>query len=366
MRTLRVLLRIVLFLPALLLAGAGLCIIYAGTIAAEYKGAHGNEMPGNRQEMVEGLKAEGEERPFSFAVIGDAKGSETGEELLSMAASESKMRFVVNLGDVVGDPDVWQHRYFQTECREIARGGLPMFLVPGNHDVCYVPSWSDVPRERMVGPKEYDEMYGARKFSFVYSRCLFIISDFDGSDEPYTHYIEGALREKRQECEHAFVFLHVPPIALRGAPESRTTPEKDELFRILKEYNVDTVFFGDFHGYWRGKVNGVDVVVTGGGGSRLQGDTTYGFHHLVVISVDKDGASERIISIPTVNSLEDKFEELCFTRLFPVFGTSRVVYYAIGGVIFLAGAAVLFMMVRARLRKRRALRRPSASAHIEA
>jgi hypothetical protein len=219
----------------------------------------------------------------------------------------------------------------------------------------------------MVGPKEYDEMYGARKFSFVYSRCLFIISDFDAlNDKPYTAYIEGVLKEKRQECEHAFVFLHVPPIALRGAPESRTTPEKDELFRILKEYNVDTAFFGDFHGYWRGKVNGVDVVVTGGGGSRLQGDTTYGFHHLVVISVDKDGASERIISIPTVNSLEDKIEELCFRLLFPVFGVSQTMYYGVGGLIFLAGAGMGLMMIRARLRKRRALRRPSASAHIEA
>lgn len=360
-RILKALLKIIRFLPAVILMGTGLCLVYVGTIASEYGSAHGKMMVGNRQEMVDRLKAGGEELPFSFAVIGDTNGTETGEQLLSAAESEGDIRFVVNLGDVVSEPDIWQHRYFQTESREYMRGDMPMFLVAGNHDIREDPAKAHLPRERVVRNKEYDEMYGTRKFSFVYSRCLFIISDFDDSGEKYIDYIERVLREKRGECEHAFVFLHVPPVQLRGTADTRVTPRKDELFRILKEYSVDTAFFGDFHGYWRGKVNDVSVAVTGGGGSRLQGDTAYGFHHLLVITVDKNGTSERIISIPTAHDLDDKVEKLCFTMVFPALGASPAMYYAVGAAVLLAGAAIAFKMIRARLRRKAAWRPPLAA-----
>ncbi|RKY24635.1 MAG: hypothetical protein DRP79_07515 [Planctomycetota bacterium] len=350
---LKILKTIAVLLPVVVLVVIGAGALWAGHFAAGYNATYPNVMLGNRQEMVNQLKANGETIPFSFAVVGDTRCSETGERLLDDAAGEKDVRFVVHLGDFVRNPDIWEHRFFQVEMHEEISEPLPMFLVAGNHDLCFEAAHRSVPTDRLVGPKEFDELYGARKLHFTYADTLFILSDIDPSGDEYIAYIERALREKRSACRYVFVFLHIPPRSLSTEIDSRKLPQQHKLLALLKQYKVDRAFFGDFHGYWRGQVEGVNVLVTGGGGAHLAGDKTYGFHHLLVITVNDGMITERIITGQAETGWEDRIECFCFVQVFPRLGGSAWVYYALGGVMILAGICVSIAPLWKKLRGRK-------------
>ena len=64
------------------------------------------------------------------------------------------------------------------------------------------------------------------------------------------------------------------------------------------DYNVDYVFAGDFHSYFRADREHTKYIVTGGGGSHLRGGGR-GFHHALLMTVDpaKDRVDEVIYPI---------------------------------------------------------------------
>lgn len=358
---LRILKILALLVPVAAFALLSVGAIWMGLFASEYNSSPSKIMLGNRPEMVRWLKSQGESKPFSFAVIGDTRGTETGERLLQTAAQDRDVCFAVHVGDFARNPDIWQHRFFQTETNEEMPRNMPMFLVPGNHDLCLDPAHRSVPSDRIVGPREFDGMYGARKIDFIYADCLFIISDIDETGVEYLAYLARVLSEKRAECRHAFVFMHIPPNHLSKDIDCRDLPQQDRLLALLKEHNVDRAFFGDFHGYWRGDIQGVHVIVTGGGGSHLAGDTTYGFYHLLVITVDDGMITERIISIPAATDWEDRFEEYCYIYAFPALGTEPWKYYLLGGLASAAALLVAILSFYGKLRRKKRERCPETT-----
>jgi len=345
----RLMKRIARFLLALPLFLAGVGAILSGVEAAMYNASAASKLLGNRPEAVEALKGNGENMPFSFAVVGDTRGTETSERLLEAVASEKEVRFIVHVGDFVKNPDIWNHNFFRAEYGEDMPRQVPMFLVAGNHDLCRTGEHRSVSRERLVGPERFDELYGTRKFCFSYANSFFIISDIDDAGNEYLDFLEGALRDNRDKHEHVFVFLHIPPRNLSHEIDSRELPQQDRLLALLKQYRVTRAFFGDFHGYWRGQMEETTVLITGGGGSELAGDETYGFYHLLVVTVDGAMITERIITRPPTLDVEDHLEEFCYVRVFPLFGTSPW-FYRVAGAALIAGGIMLLFFTRRRKR----------------
>ena len=78
-------------------------------------------------------------------------------------------------------------------------------------------------------------------------------------------------------------------------------------------------FFGDYHGYWRGQRNGVNLTVSGGGGHLRSSQPQWGkFHHILRITVDENAISEGMIVLPgEVSSFSGTLKKMTFIHLFP-------------------------------------------------
>ena len=74
---------------------------------------------------------------------------------------------------------------------------------------------------------------------------------------------------------------------------------REELIYLFKKYNVDMVFSGHNHVYERFEVDGINYIVTGGGGSPLydkyRDDSNLQVfkksYNFVVLTIDKDSST---------------------------------------------------------------------------
>jgi hypothetical protein len=282
---------------------------------------------GNKPSAVAALKEQG--FPFSFLVIGDTSGSETTETLIEMATRGGEPSFMVILGDFVKRPDIWNHRFFLTEMTMEVKPPFPVFLVPGNHDIDYTFRKGS-PEERPVTPGVYQSLYGAGSFDFVFNDCLFIIwgVDLERSID-YSSYLRNVLIRKAAGRKHIFIFVHYPPKELVEYIEgSLPIPKEKELFSLLENYKVTACFFGDYHGHWRGRRKGVNLIVSGGGGRLKPSQPEWGkFQHILRVTVEQETFSEEILTINPQLGLEDLFEERVFTILFPIIQNRGWVLY---------------------------------------
>ena len=101
----------------------------------DYQKIPADHLIGNRTANVDRLKGDGSS--FSFLVIGDIHNSRTGEILIKSGLELGRPSFVIILGDIVSKPTLWDHRFFLTEMVHEVKPTVPVFLVPGNHDIDY-------------------------------------------------------------------------------------------------------------------------------------------------------------------------------------------------------------------------------------
>ena len=281
-----------------------------------YQSLPSNHFIGNKESNVNVLKEKG--FPFSFLVIGDTQSSKRAEKLIELGLREGNPSFMFILGDFVMEPDVWHHRFFLNQMNTEIKPSFPVFLVPGNHDIDYTSS-KIKKAERRVTPKIYESLYGARNFHFVYNNCLFIICGIDRNTADYLNDLRDTLSQKAGGKKYIFVFIHFPP---KGLDENIQGPLKKEkkFFSLLEAYNVTDCFFGDYHGYWRGQRNGVNLIVSGGGGHLKSSQPQWGkFHHILRITVDENTISEGMIVLPgEVSSFSGTLKKMTFIHLFPM------------------------------------------------
>ena len=70
--------------------------------------------------------------------------------------------------------------------------------------------------------------------------------------------------EEAQNAEWLFVISHIPSYV--GGSLEHFQTNKENLVPLFEKYNVDINFSGHLHGYERGVVNGVNYIITAGGG----------------------------------------------------------------------------------------------------
>ena len=270
---------------------AAICIlligvqVYAGLLTY---GALRTDMPtnfGNFPRVRDALPTPEESKPFTFVVVGDTRSKGTFESLTE-SIGKVDPTFVVILGDWVNGGSPEEHALFRMEATKYDLD-CPVLFTPGNHDV----DPAGYPLER------FEAEYGPRNFSFEYRNNLFIfISHLDSrfSNAESLAYLRSLQQPALEKYDNRFVFTHIPPWVSPDI-KKRHTKDENELMQICEELNIDYFIAGDFHGYNRTLRDGVEYIVTGGGGAHLHETTGKQFHHAIALTIDNHMVSEKII-----------------------------------------------------------------------
>ncbi len=228
------------------------------------------------------------QRPWSFAVLGDADIGGPGEAAspvfprILAAVNEKGPDLVFFTGDLVHGRTLFladfREQYRQAagilrDCR------APFHLVPGNHDA-----------EGPGGLEEYLSRFGPVPWVFHHRGWRFIglNTEMAGRRGAVTGEQLRWLREQlsdRKENRRTVLFMHRPVWpTLTGEYAYHSLP-RPELHRLFAEAGVAAVFSGHEHHFHREVRDGVLYVVTGGAGAPLLKGGTF---HVVFVEV-RDG-----------------------------------------------------------------------------
>jgi len=205
---------------------------------------------------------------ISFAIYGDTRSNpDRHRQVIDAIAREKNIRFVVHTGDLVGDGrkiDLWPVGFFAPTARLIS--SVPFFPVWGNHDFdTFFPQMFDLPKNRMW-------------YSFNVADIHIIVLDssknFGIGSEQYNWLISDL--KKNKAAKWKFVILHAPVYTSgpHGAEDANGEIKEVSvrtahklLPELVKEYGITAVFSGHDHFYERSTRDGVNYIVTGGGGA---------------------------------------------------------------------------------------------------
>ena len=180
-------------------------------------------------EKTEGIPANAlseDDRSFSFAVLGHPRGKTSGElsmyfEEIIERIAELNPDFLIITGDIIygfmgklTDPDVIRAEWEKFDTG-ISRLGIPVYRLPGNHDV-----HNNITRDI------YIERYSKVPFAFTFKRSRFILLDtvgieqqvkgdrkiWKGGSQPFNEKQLNFIRKEvnQQEDYNHLFFFHAP------------------------------------------------------------------------------------------------------------------------------------------------------------
>jgi len=221
------------------------------------------------------------ETGFSFVVWGDSRSNaEVCEQLWSEIQKENVV-FAINTGDLVsrGWVNEWLEYFFPIIDKYRT---IPFLAVIGNHDLG-------------LNRMEFTRIFGVLDYAFDYGNARFVAFDNnDGLSDRQLDWMESVL--KAAQNKHKFVFAHKPPGAINKWRYHSFSENADEFCDLMAECKVTMVFFGHIHAYSTAEQDGVDYIVTGGGGAPLH--SRYGVmgnvHHYCVVHVREDDVRHEV------------------------------------------------------------------------
>jgi predicted phosphodiesterase len=226
---------------------------------------------------------------FSFIVSGDNHAGLIFNDAAAMKQiwhmnREDRFRkvpidFVLSVGDVTLDGAESHFRAFK-KLQTLIK--YPLIAAIGNHD-----------------DRELFEKYcGKKEFSFANRNSYFIVLDNEEGQlkKEQFRWLEKQL-EKGREYDHIFIAMHKPPFD----PYQQEWYNMDNsawayrFRRLCGEYGVDMVFSGHKHMFKHEEFDGVDHIVTGGGGMLIEiPEADGGFLHYIRVQVNNEYVSYEV------------------------------------------------------------------------
>ena len=236
----------------------------------------------NNQTNAEKLK-DNEGVYFSFIVFGDNHSGLIFNDSAAIKQvwhmnREDRFRkvpidFVVSTGDVTLDGKESHFRAYK-KIQELIK--YPVIAAIGNHD-----------------DKELFHKYcGLDEIAFANRNSYFIIFNNQRghpSDDQFKWLEEELV--KGEKYEHTFVFLHKPPFdpCQQEWYNEDNSPWAYRFRKLCAEHGVRKVFSGHKHMFKSEVFDGVEYIVTGGGGMLTEiPDAEGGYHHYVRVMVNND------------------------------------------------------------------------------
>jgi len=257
--------------------------------------------------------------PFRFVVYGDTRSQPDVHGRVIERIVREKPAIVIHTGDLVDDGRkvrLWPKEFFGPAAPLLSK--VALFPVLGNHEE-NSPLYYNL----------FDLPDNERYYSFDYGQVHFVVLDSNGPEFPDRYRREARVIDKYRQILDGFrnrqldwlrrdlgahrdarltvVCLHSP---LYSSPKEKDRQADYRRVRAwlqatLEDNGVDAVFSGHDHFYQRHVVNGIQYVVTGGGGAPLyEGGPalpTEVFraeeHHYVALSVSGKAAEARVVNI---------------------------------------------------------------------
>ena len=177
-------------------------------------------------------------------------------------ANRLKVDFVIDTGDITGSPvhgaTEASLAEFTTYKECVSSLNMPLYVVPGNHDISYFNAEDD-PRDITwadygVLTAHFEQVIGPLNQSFVHKSGRFILANNVGeysrmpghlSAEQLT-WIETEMQTAQANSEDIFVFVHIRPVTTNGSNEPWGRAS-EALINLCREYRVSLVTFGHDH-----------------------------------------------------------------------------------------------------------------------
>lgn len=193
----------------------------------------------------------------------------------------------------------------------------PYLIAIGNHEVSGTGSRAN-----------YQQTFGDPTFIYDYGNARFIVldaasGDITKSDASQWPWLQEMLRST--QSHHIFIFLHVPPDQISASGENFNTghgfmndAEAQRFYDLIGSYKEThpeknmIVFSGDFHVYQHKVVQGVDYIISGGGGKQAHvSHDKGGFYHYLNVIVEGEAVVWEVI--PLLESIEFSEPEILLT-----------------------------------------------------
>lgn len=181
--------------------------------------------------------------------------------------------FVLNVGDVSLDG---KRSHFEAYKKMQALIKYPVIAAIGNHD----------------DQKLFEEFCGIKEFTFTDRNSLFLVLDNAEGElgDKQFEWLEERLK-KGKDYDNIFIVMHKPPFD----PYQQDWYNMDNMpwaYRFRKlcaQYRVKMIFAGHKHMFEHERFDGVDYIVTGGGGMITEiPESEGGYLHYIRVLVNHD------------------------------------------------------------------------------
>lgn len=223
---------------------------------------------------------------FTFAVLGDNRGSREVFETIIGRINEEGVLFALDNGDLVDSGTAANYRVFTDQ---IAACSKPFLTAIGNHE----------------DEQGYQALFGDSYYDFAVGNSYFIVLDDSNGRDIGSGQLEW-LKTKLaagQSYKFRFVFMHVPLYDPRvGLQKAGHSLSDLGLARTLNNLfdasHVTLLVTSHIHGYYEGSWGSTPYIITGGAGAPLQGsDPAHFFNHYVRVHVSDQGESYEVVKI---------------------------------------------------------------------
>ena len=215
----------------------------------------------------------------AFTVMGDPGCDGMGVEIMTTFAKALNCThgdFKIILGDLVpfGLEHFYQH--ISNIINDISPN--PVYSLCGNHDT-----------------EHYVPYFGRKDYVLVNDDILIVV--LDNSRKKFEvatlDFLASSLKEYRRR--NILVLFHVPPVT-RFSSNGMKPAEWERLREVMDPYRADIryILCGHVHSYFEDERDGYTIVVSGGGGARLEflgglPDKDHSFHHVLQFSFNAQG-----------------------------------------------------------------------------
>ncbi len=224
---------------------------------------------------------------WTFAVVGDTWKDTPMLRYILRDTAAGHDALLIDLGDMTpqGRPEQ------MTEFAGLAvAAGLPVYVVPGNHDVAWSKTTGPFTR---YWPRHQSFDRGAVHFTLVDDSAVLLTAD-------ELAWIKADLAATGQPVK--LVFMHVPAFIPYPVPsESALSAGGDDFAALMDAYHVTAVYAGHLHAYTRMTRNEIPYIITGGGGEPLHVPSLLGgVYHYLRVAVRGTGVSETLVPLDAV------------------------------------------------------------------
>ncbi len=214
----------------------------------------------------------------AFTILGDPGCDGLGVEIMATFAKAmncARSDFKIILGDLVpfGEEEFYKHIY--GIINDVSKN--PVYALCGNHDSGY-----------------YAEYFGLKNYALVNEDLLITI--LDNSKRVFESETLDFLKESLEgyQRKNILILFHIPP-PNSFSPNSMKIEEWQKLKAIMEPYkaSIRYILSGHVHSFFEDDLDGYKVIVTAGGGARLEffgrlPDKNSSFHHVLRFYFNKD------------------------------------------------------------------------------